>query len=70
MQDFTIFIPTIAKVAARHKIHHDWFERLAGRLLGAEPPCMSDAEDWEGAGGWAPEIDMLAEQAALQVWCG
>lgn len=28
---------------------------------------MSDAEDWEGAGGWAPEIDMLAEQAALQV---
>jgi hypothetical protein len=35
--------------------------------MGAEPPCMCDAEDWEGAGGWAPEIDMLAEQAALQV---
>jgi hypothetical protein len=66
-KDFTIFIPTIAKVAARHRLSHERFERLAERLLGAEPPCMSDAEDWEGAGGWAPEIDALAEQAALQV---
>ncbi|GBF92738.1 hypothetical protein Rsub_05107 [Raphidocelis subcapitata] len=65
-QDFNIFIPTIAKVAARHRLSHERFERLAARLLGAEPPCMSDAEDWEGAGGWAPEIDALAEQAALQ----
>lgn len=65
--DFAVFVPTVAKAAARRRVRHEWFERLAARVLGAEPPCVSDAEDWEGAGGWAPEIDMLAEQAALQV---
>jgi hypothetical protein len=47
-------------------MQHEWFDRLAGKLLAAEPPCCSDAEDWEDAGGWAAELDALAEAAALQ----
>lgn len=33
--DFAIFIPTLRKVAAKHRLQHDWFERLAGKLLSA-----------------------------------
>lgn len=35
------------QIAARHRLVHDWFERLAAAASGAQPPCMSDAEDWE-----------------------
>jgi hypothetical protein len=54
------------QIVVRHHMHHEWFERLASKLLSAEPPCCSDAEDWEDAGGWAAELDALAEAAALQ----
>ena len=49
------------QVVARHRIQHEWFERLANKVMSAEPPCMSNAEDWESAGGWATEIDMLSQ---------
>eukprot|EP00879_Flechtneria_rotunda_P007003 GHRR01007352.1.p1 GENE.GHRR01007352.1~~GHRR01007352.1.p1 ORF type:complete len:2075 (+),score=775.15 GHRR01007352.1:2-6226(+) len=65
-QDFSIFVPTLCKIVFRHKIQHEWFQRLASKLLNPEPPCCSDAEDWEDAGGWAVELDALAEAAAQQ----
>jgi hypothetical protein len=52
------------QIVVRHRMHHECFERVAGKLLSAEPPCCSDAEDWEDAGGWAVELDALAEAAA------
>jgi FKBP12-rapamycin complex-associated protein len=66
-QDFTMFIPTIRKAVSRHRVAHEWFERLSqtGVCSGSEPPCMSDAEDWESQSSWAAELDSwAAEQAA------
>eukprot|EP00878_Enallax_costatus_P008272 GHUV01008648.1.p1 GENE.GHUV01008648.1~~GHUV01008648.1.p1 ORF type:complete len:2405 (+),score=620.50 GHUV01008648.1:939-7217(+) len=63
-QDFNIFVPTIDKIVTRHRVQHEWFSRLAQKL-NAEPPCCSDAEDWEDAGGWAAELDQLAEAAPV-----
>ncbi|GLC61314.1 hypothetical protein PLESTB_001742500 [Pleodorina starrii] len=67
--DSAIFVPTIRKICQRHRLHHDWFERLAHKVCSVSPPCMSDAEDWEGAavgvsGSWAMEIDLLARMQA------
>ncbi|PNW79096.1 hypothetical protein CHLRE_09g400553v5 [Chlamydomonas reinhardtii] len=75
--EFAIFVPTIRKACQRHRLHHEWFDRLAGKVCAVSPPCMSDAEDWEGAGGaasgagsagaaggWAVEIDLLARMQA------
>ena len=39
------------QICQRHRLHHEWFERLAGKVVAVSPPCMSDAEDWEGPGG-------------------
>jgi hypothetical protein len=52
------------QICQRHRLHHEWFERLAHKVCAVSPPCMSDAEDWEGAavgvgGSWAMEIDLL-----------
>ena len=66
-QDFGMFIPTIRKAATRHRLTHEWFDRLSGGggVCGAEPPCMSDAEDWESHSTWCAELDQwAAEQAA------
>ncbi len=52
------------QIVVRHRMHHEWFERLAGKLLSAGPPCCSDTDDWEDAGGWAAELDALADAAA------
>lgn len=52
------------QIVTRHRVQHEWFSRLAQKL-NAEPPCCSDAEDWEDAGGWAAELDQLAEQAPV-----
>ncbi|KAG2491268.1 hypothetical protein HYH03_010473, partial [Edaphochlamys debaryana] len=66
--DFGIFVPTIRKICQRHRLHHEWFERLSAKVCAVSPPCMSDAEDWEGAGGggggWAMEIDLLTRMQA------
>ncbi|GIL44136.1 hypothetical protein Vafri_1666 [Volvox africanus] len=69
--DFAIFVSTIRKICQRHRLHHEWFERLAHKVCSVSPPCMSDAEDWEGAavgggcsGSWAMEIDLLARMQA------
>ncbi|KAK9806315.1 hypothetical protein WJX72_010074 [[Myrmecia] bisecta] len=55
--DFAIFAPTIKKTMAAHKMQHERFTRLCNKLLKHEPPCMSEAEDWESANGW---LDQLA----------
>jgi hypothetical protein len=62
----TYVISTALQIVVRHRMHHESFERVAGKLLSAEPPCCSDAEDWEDAGGWAVELDALADAAAQQ----
>ncbi|GIL87381.1 hypothetical protein Vretimale_1690 [Volvox reticuliferus] len=67
--DFAIFVPTIRKICQRHRLQHEWFERLAQKVCCVSPPCMSDAEDWEGfavgtSGSWAMEIDLLARMQA------
>jgi hypothetical protein len=49
------------QIVVRHRLQHERFERLAGKFLSPEPPCCSDAEDWEDAGGWAAELDAVAE---------
>ncbi len=36
-----------SQACQRHRVSHEWFERLAGVCLGSQPPCMSEAEDWE-----------------------
>eukprot|EP00798_Chlamydomonas_sp_ICE-L_P022753 gene22753-29921_t len=72
-QDFCIFLPTIRKACLKHKgqherlssrVQHEWFERLISRVCNTEPPCMSNADDWETSSGWAAEIDLVAEQSA------
>lgn len=49
------------QVMMRNRVAHEWLERLAAKVMQTEPPCMSDAEDWESANGWAQEIDAIAE---------
>jgi hypothetical protein len=54
-------IVNIADVCAlqamqRHKMVHPRFTKLAGKLAMQEPPCMSDAEDWESQHGWVDEL--------------
>lgn len=44
-----------------YPLHHT----LVNPSQTAEPPCMSDADDWESAGGWTPDYDLLAESTAL-----
>uniref|UniRef100_A0A7R9YR22 Serine/threonine-protein kinase TOR n=1 Tax=Chlamydomonas euryale TaxID=1486919 RepID=A0A7R9YR22_9CHLO len=64
-QDFAMFVPTIRKVVQRHRISHDWFERLCVcGVCGTEPMCMSDAEDWESHSSWATELDQWATELA------
>jgi hypothetical protein len=48
------------QIVGRNRIQHEWFERLVGKVLPSEPPCMCGAEDWEAAGGWAAELDAVA----------
>ena len=59
----------------RHRVQHEWFERVAsGACPGPDspPPCMSDAEDWEThSSWWAAELDQrAAEQAQAAVAAG
>ena len=47
-----IFVHVIQKLMQRHKIHHEKFARLAAKLLAHDPPCMSEAQDWETSNAW------------------
>ena len=41
---------------ARHRMApHSAFARLSSKLLRHEPPCMSEAEDWESSAGFLAE---------------
>jgi len=63
--DFGIFVPALRKAAARHRLQHEWFERLTRKVAASEPPCMSDAADWEASSsGWAAELELLGEGRA------
>ncbi|KAI3435635.1 hypothetical protein D9Q98_001694 [Chlorella vulgaris] len=54
--DFAIFVPTMKKIMARHRMPtHSAFARVASKLLLHEPPCMSEAEDWESSSGFLAE---------------
>ena len=54
--NLAIFVPVIQKLMQRHKIHHEKFARLAGKLLAHDPPCMSSADDWESSNAWMDEL--------------
>ena len=48
--DIKVFIPSIRKAVLKNKIpHHPAFARIVARLSHNEPPCISDAEDWESS---------------------
>ncbi|KAL6771425.1 TOR1 [Auxenochlorella protothecoides x Auxenochlorella symbiontica] len=54
--DFAVFVPVIKKAVARHRMPpHAAFLRIAGKLQQQDPPCMSDAEDWEHSSGFLAE---------------
>lgn len=55
--NLAIFVPVIQKLMQRHKTQSDKFTRLAAKLLAHDPPCMSDAQDWESGNAW---MDLLA----------
>eukprot|EP00889_Picochlorum_renovo_P008615 jgi/Picre1/35645/NNA_003106.t1 len=49
-EDFALFIPAIKKAIARNKIpHHAAFSKIAAKLSTSEPPCTSEADDWESS---------------------
>ena len=51
--DFAVFIPTIKKAIVRNRMApHPTFSRIGSRLLSHEPPCMSNATDWESSAGF------------------
>ncbi|BDA44527.1 Serine/threonine-protein kinase TOR [Coccomyxa sp. Obi] len=54
--DFALFVPTISRAMARHKMVHERFARLAERVTLQEPPCMSDADDWESNNRWIDDL--------------
>lgn len=46
---------------ARHKMVHERFARLAERVTLQEPPCMSDADDWESNNRWIDDLVPVPE---------
>jgi hypothetical protein len=45
-----------AQIMGRHRMpSHTAFARVAAKLLLHEPPCMSEAEDWESSSGFLAE---------------
>ena len=40
---------------------HSAFVRVASKLLHHEPPCMSEAEDWESSSGFLAEEHLQAK---------
>lgn len=47
------------QIVNRHRLQHEWYERLTHKMAASEPPCMSDAADWESSNGWAAELDLV-----------
>jgi FKBP12-rapamycin complex-associated protein len=46
----------------RHRMPtHSAFTRVAGKLLLHEPPCMSEADDWESSSGFLVEEHLAAK---------
>lgn len=40
----------------RYNIRHERFGRVANKLMDLEPPCMSEAQDWETENAVLAEI--------------
>ena len=40
----------------RHRMVHEKFSKLGAKMSMQEPPCMSNAEDWESQNGWVDEL--------------
>jgi len=47
--DLKVFIPSIRRAMQENQIQHDTFEKILKRLSNQDPPCISDAEDWESS---------------------
>jgi len=56
--------PRGAQIMARHRTAHERFSLLAAKVTLREPPCMSDAEDWEAGHGWVDDLAPPPEPAA------
>ena len=54
----------LMQVMLRHKKTHDKFAKMAARISMSEPPCMSNAEDWESQNGWVDEMALPPEPEA------
>ena len=54
--NLAIFVPVVLKQMQRHKIQHEKFSKLAAKLLNHDPPCMSNAADWEANNAWLEEL--------------
>lgn len=51
----------------RHRMPpHSAFSRVAAKLLHHEPPCQSEAEDWEGSAGFLAEEHLALPSAKLR----
>lgn len=53
-----------AQIMGRHKMAHERFSLLAAKVTLHEPPCMSDAEDWEVGHSWVDDLAPPPEPAA------
>ena len=53
-----------AQIMGRHKMAHECFSLLAAKVTLHEPPCMSDAEDWEAGHSWVDDLAPPPEPAA------
>ena len=50
------------QIMARHRMApHAAFVRVASRLVAPEPPCVSDADDWESSGAFLAEEHLGAK---------
>ena len=47
--DIRVFIPPIRKAMLDNHIVHGTFDKILERLSIQDPPCISDAEDWESS---------------------
>lgn len=62
LENLAVFVPVVQKQMQRHKIQHEKFSKLAAKLLSHDPPCMSNATDWEANNAWLDEMAPAAKQ--------
>lgn len=50
---------------AAHKMRHSRFQKLAGKMGKAAPPCMAGDADWRTSDGWLDETDVPESDSSL-----